>query len=312
MLTGAPLPIAILNRSPITGGELRVESGHVDIARIEFASSGIGFTAVDAGKFLAIWSTETLRQELSIAVAAPTSAAISRNSNSWKIRSFDQLMSVVYAPLVSGIAPGPGNRWNVSSHTKQTRSFMPFEHVSHSWLCDLSDGESSSLTLTIADDSQLKWMLAVIRIPGPTVENRNTNTIKGSTGGPTPSTGVTCISIANYTNIGTWAIASTVSGGSVDFLFPAPRSGIAFTAKFRIFPTSSSVAGSITITLSQRLGPTTTTIGTGTMTLTLDGFQELSLPIASTVFSGAEFLGLLITNIDAGESFQMEFSFDAA
>jgi hypothetical protein len=317
MLTGAPLPIAILNRKPIFGGasEVRVESGRSDIARVFFPSSGVGFTAIDAGKFLAIWSTETMRQEISVAVASPSSAAIARNENAWKIRSFDQLMAVSYAPLVGGIAPSVGNRWNVSSHTKQTRSFMPFEHVSHSWLCDLDAGETSALAVTIADATQLKWMLAVIRIAGPTVEQRNANTLKGL-GSPSPGTGVTCLPVSTFANVGRWFISSTVSSGTVDIGYPAPRAGIAYTSRVRLIAASGtpSAAGSVTVSIRKN----STVLASNTMTIPVGVGSDLpigpewALAVLSTEFTGSELLTIRVAGIDAGERFLLEFSFDAA
>ena len=308
-MIGEPLPIAILNRSWIVtlgvGSEQRRVSGRSDVAMIAFASSGIGFRAIEAGKFLVLFTTETLRQELAVSVSSPASAVMARNDNEWKKISFDQVMSVAFAPN------GALNYWNVSAYTVQSRIFMPFEHVSHCWLCDLDEDESSTLDLTISDPTELKWMLAVIRISPFTTGNRNAN-IYPNFGPATTNGSVTISSVLSSQNYGRRAISSTANGRFVRFNFAPPTTGVDYTAIVRIFPTSGGTGGSITVAIEkQPISGSPTVIGSTTMTIPSEGFQVWEMFMSSSTFTG-EFLNLFISNIDNGEKFEVEFEVNAA
>lgn len=307
MMFGSPLPVGILNRSYGSNGEVRTISGRPEVADIEFLPTGIGFKALSPGKFIAIFSTETLRQELSVAISSPSAAAIARNSNEWKRLSFEQIMTIAFTPNPSTA------KWNVSSHTKQTRTFMPFEHVSHSWLCDLATNENGVLDLTIADATNLKWMLAVMRVAGPTLESRNANIYTNDFPTQTPSAGVTSERMGNIENVRRWIIQSTSNGGTLNMQCARPRTSTAYTARVQLLrmQTVPSYGVSIAGTVGVEILKDAISLGSTTMTIPLDGFQVWELPIASSVFTGTEFLNLRFTGIDSSEKFELEFSLDA-
>lgn len=151
--------------------------------------------------------------------------------------------------------------------------------------------------------------MAVIRIPGPTVENRNANIYSNSLGGSaTASSGVSTTHLGDYTDIRRRLITSSSSGGTLNLAFGAPVAGFAYTALVRLFPTSGgSVAGTVNVSILKN----STTLGSTTMTIPADGFQQWELSVSSSEFTGTEIVNLLFTGIDAGERFEMEFSFNA-
>jgi hypothetical protein len=297
-MIGSPLPIAILNRS-YDAGEIRVISGRPDLAEIEF-TDGIGFTAITPGRFIGIFSTDTRRQPLSVAVTTPTAAAIARNSNEWKALRYDQLMYVDYAPN------GAGNYWNVNSSSVQTRNYMPFQHVSQSWMCELDADEDSSLALTIADATQLRWMLAVIRLPSMNEENRDSNIFKSAS--VTSSSGVTrSLMSGPQRNFPRWQVSSTVAAGEATFTFQAPPAGVDYISRVRLVASLPTIAGTVTATLRKN----STDIGSSVMTIPFEGEQLWEFSVASGVFNGTDIASLVITGIDSGKRFILETSFDA-
>lgn len=155
-MIGSPVPIGILERKIVDGSLTSVISGRPYAACVEFTDpTQPKFTCRGvAGKYLVIFQSETKRLALSVAVASPPSAVLAMNANSWNVISQDQLMSVAFAYAGS---------WSITGSTVQTRTWMPFEHVSHPFRVDLAKDQECSLTVT-SSASDRQWMLAAWRL----------------------------------------------------------------------------------------------------------------------------------------------------
>lgn len=305
---GHPLPIGVIEHKLVPDGMGGFEfddiiSGNPDAALVEFSPGSTQFTAKMAGKYLVIWNSETKRENISIEVTAPTAAAISRHENAWRKIVNDQLMSISFA-FSSG--------WSVSSYVVQTREYMPFEHVSHSFLVDLDANETCVLAVT-STETDRQWSLAAWRIPPYVQEYRpNSNLLVGAERSPnTVSADITQTQItANDAFISRFRFVCTAGTGKQVRFLATPLAGYALTAKIRLFVDSTdSAPASGTVTLA--IKKNTTTLATSTVLIPTDEtVVELSHSISDTDLSGSDAVWLDITGIDSPERFEIEATVD--
>lgn len=310
-MIGSRVPIGILERKSIPNGSGGFilgasQSGNIAEANILFETpANPEFTAITAGKFLVIFNTETKRQQIAVAVSAPASAAIARNENTWRPLSVDQVMSCSYAFSAGA--------WNVASSVIQERNYMPFEHVSHSFLVDLAANEKCILNVT-SGASDRKWMLCAMRMLNFTLEERNRNVLALSLFRPTISntSGTTTSEITQSTdNVRKWHVRCvTGTSSQSQFSYGRPRSGVAFVAKVELSrssnPAFSSIAGSVTVQVRKDA----TVLATTTMAIPLAGFTRWEISIASGVFTGSEEIVFVVSDLVTGERFDIEMKLE--
>jgi hypothetical protein len=308
MNIGHPLPIGILEHKLVPDGLGGFEfddivSGNPDAALVEFDPGSTEFTAKQAGKYLVIWNSETKRQNISIAVTAPAAAAISRNSNTWRKIVNDQLMSIAFS-FSSG--------WSVSSYVVQTREYMPFEHVSHSFLVELDDNETCVLAVT-STETDRQWSLAAWRIPTATQQYRpNANLLVGAQQPPnTVSSDITQTRVSESgAYIGRYRFECTAGTGKQVRFLATPQPGYAVVAKIRLFVDAtdpSPAGGSVVLSIKKNA----TTIVSSTVTIPDDGtVVQISHSFSNTDIVLFDAIWLDITGIDSPERFEIEATVD--
>lgn len=161
MTVGYPLVAAIHSSRPdpdAPSNRINETTGFPALVGIEFQNGLTRFRNLrGTGHFLCILQSTTEREDLTMSVSAPASAAQTWNSVEAKKVSWDQIISI---PVTQS-----GTRGAIM--TLGTPEVLPRElvcnsHLSLEWLVELDEGEDCIVDVT--GDPQREWELVVIRL----------------------------------------------------------------------------------------------------------------------------------------------------
>jgi hypothetical protein len=178
-MQGSLLPIAILERKwvvdPITSipALQMLSSGRLDVVGIQFdtlSTTNPKFKNKRGdGRFFCLFRSETLREELSVEVTAPSVLNVAKNRREYKRFEWEQPLTATFS--------GPSTYPSITvSATKQSRVLQPHSHIVFEWLTELGEDIDSILTVTGSADrewSLLVWRLLPDALESQAIENLN-------------------------------------------------------------------------------------------------------------------------------------------